>query len=205
MIRVGLLGGIASGKSLVASQLADLGAEVLDADRAGHEALRQPAVIDAIRQEWGEAVFGQDGQIERCKLAQFVFGDSPSAERNRKRLEEIVHPVILQITSDRMEDLERQGKAVVVLDAPLLLEARWDILCDILLFVDVPRPIRFIRAKERGWSEKEFLSREAAQFSVDEKRQRADFIIENTGSVESVQLQVERFWHEILRVDHVRD
>jgi len=199
------MGGIASGKSLIASMLEKLGAAILDADRAGHEALRRPEVLDQIRQKWGDAVFGQDGQVERCKLAQIVFGDSPSAEQDRRHLEAIVHPVIKSIFSDKMESLEREGNAVVVLDAPLLLEARWDILCNILLFIDVPRPIRFIRAKERGWSEKEFRTREAAQISVDEKRQRADFIIENAGSLETIESQVEQFWHDILCADQACD
>lgn len=201
MICVGLLGGIASGKSLVASRLAELGAEVLDADRAGHEALRMPEVVEAVRRQWGEAVFGPDGQVDRGKLSQLVFGDSAEAADRLRQLEAIVHPVIKQIFIEKIRSLENEGKNIIVLDAPLLLEARWDILCDILLFVDVPRPIRFIRAKERGWSEKEFRTREAAQLSVDEKRRRADFIIDNSGSVDSVQPLIERFWHDILHVE----
>ena len=81
---IGITGGVASGKSLVAEQLAALGAGVLDADRAGHEALRLPQVKAAARQHWGDAVFGPDGRIDRAKLARIVFGREPEAGQERK-------------------------------------------------------------------------------------------------------------------------
>ena len=91
---LGLLGGVASGKSLVAQQLADLGAVVLDADRAGHEALRLPATEEAARRRWGDAVFGPDGHIDRGRLAKIVFAPPPNGLCERKFLEELTHPEI---------------------------------------------------------------------------------------------------------------
>ncbi len=91
---LGLLGGVASGKSLVARQLAELGAVVLDADRAGHEALRLPNVEAAARQRWGDAVFGPDGHIDRSRLAKIVFAPPPDGPKERKYLEELTHPEI---------------------------------------------------------------------------------------------------------------
>ena len=91
---LGLLGGVASGKSLVARQLAELGAVVLDADRAGHEALRLPAIEEAARGRWGDAVFGSDGHIDRSRLARIVFAPPPDGPRERKFLEALTHPEI---------------------------------------------------------------------------------------------------------------
>ena len=85
-----------------------------------------------------------------------------------------------------------------MLDAPLLLEAGWDGLCDTLVFVDAPRPLRMARAVGRGWREEEFAAREGVQKSLDSKRARADVIIDNSGSPESTRAQVERFWHTLV-------
>jgi dephospho-CoA kinase len=87
---------------------------------------------------------------------------------------------------------------VAVLDAPLLLEAGWDELCGALVFVDAPRPLRRQRALTRGWTEEQFESREAAQLSVDEKRRRADFAIDNGGDEEDTREQVRRLWPRLL-------
>jgi dephospho-CoA kinase len=91
---LGILGGVASGKSLVARQLANMGALVLDADRAGHETLRLPQIEEAARQRWGNAVFGPDGHIDRARLAKIVFAPPPDGPRERKYLEALTHPEI---------------------------------------------------------------------------------------------------------------
>ncbi len=94
MLVIGILGGVASGKSLVSSELAQLGAGVLDADRAGHEVLRMPAIAAAARQRWGDEIFTADGQIDRKRLAGLVFSPPPEGPRQRKYLEELTHPEI---------------------------------------------------------------------------------------------------------------
>ena len=104
---LGLLGGVASGKSLVAQQLADLGAVVLDADRAGHEALRLPATEEAARRRWGAAVFGRDGHIDRGRLARIVFAPPPNGLCERKFLEELTHPEIGRRLLAQVEALNR--------------------------------------------------------------------------------------------------
>jgi len=190
---LGLLGGVASGKSLVSRQLAEMGAAVLDADRAGHEALRLPCVEDAARRRWGDAVFGPDGHIDRSRLAEIVFAPPPDGPKEREFLETLTHPEI----GRRLSALAEAQKAVAplgVLDAALILEAGWDRLCDYFAFIDVPQEVRLARALERGWTEGDFAAREAAQESLDSKRARADVIIDNSGSAEHTQAQVQRLW-----------
>ena len=117
---LGLLGGVASGKSLVSRQLAELGAVVLDADRAGHEALRLPSIEAAARERWGDAVFGLDGHIDRSKLAKIVFGPPPDGPKERKFLEELIHPEIGRRLLAQAE-LQKSGSPLAVLDAALIL------------------------------------------------------------------------------------
>ena len=194
---LGLLGGVASGKSLVARQLAELGAVVLDADRAGHEALRLPRVEEAARQRWGDAVFGPDGHIDRSRLARIVFAPPPDGPRERKYLEALTHPEIgrrLAAQAEARSHATAIAPPLAVLDAALILEAGWDKLCDCFAFVDVPREVRLARALQRGWTEGDFAAREAAQESLDSKRARADVIIDNSGSAEHTQVQVQRLW-----------
>jgi len=193
---IGILGGVASGKSLVARQLAELGAGVLDADRAGHEVLRDPEIEAAARRRWGEKVFGTDGRIDRSRLGQIVFG--PGAEKERKYLEELTHPAIGRRLADEARRLQQSGTSIAVLDAPLLLEAGWDSLCSTLVYVEAPREIRLGRAVQRGWSEEEFSAREAAQEPPARKRARADTVIDGSGSPEHARTQVEQFWRELV-------
>ena len=194
---IGILGGVASGKSLVARQLSRLGAVVLDADRAGHEVLRLPRIEAAVRRRWGQKVFGPDGRIDRSLLARVVFADPPDGPRERKHLEQLTHPEIGRLLGRQAEALACSGAAAAVLDAPLLLEAGWDKLCERLVFVDASRRARLSRALARGWSEEDFTAREGAQESLDFKRERADVIVDNSGPPEQTQAQVERFWKSL--------
>ena len=194
---IGILGGVASGKSLVADQLARLGAGLLDADRAAHEVLRIPEIEAAARRRWGEAVFGPDGRIDRSRLAEVVFADPPDGPRERRYLEALTHPEIGRLLAGEVERLETSGTRAAVLDAPLLVEAGWDKLCERLVFVEAPRELRLERARRRGWSEADFAAREGVQESLDAKRARADVVIDNSGSVEQTGAQLEQFWHSL--------
>jgi dephospho-CoA kinase len=194
---VGLLGGVASGKSMVAAQLARLGAGVLDADRAGHEALRLPQVEAAVRRRWGDAVFGPDGHVDRARLKTIVFAAPPAGPPERKYLEELSHPEIRRLLEQQAAAMEAAGVKVAVLDAPLILEAGWDKLCEKMVFVDAPPEVRLARALARGWTEEDFAARQRAQESLDLKRRRADVIIDNSSSSQRTEAQVERFWHSL--------
>lgn len=195
---IGLLGGVASGKSLVASELARLGAGLLDADRAAHEVLQSRPIETAARRRWGPGIFGPDGRIDRARLADVVFADSPAANKEREYLEQLTHPEIGRRLGREAKRLAESGCTVAVLDAPLLLEAGWDNLCDTLIFVDTGRPLRLARATERGWSEQDFSTREDVQKSLDLKRLRADVVVDNSGSPEQTQAQIEQIWHSLV-------
>jgi len=146
---IGIVGGVASGKSLVAQQLAQLGGGVLDADKVGHEVLRLPRVETAVRQRWGDAVFGPDGHVDRQRLADVVFAQGAKAEQERKYLEKLTHPEIASLIWRRAGDLAANDK-IVLLDAALLLETGWDQWCEKIVFVEAPREARVERAKARG-------------------------------------------------------
>jgi dephospho-CoA kinase len=195
---IGLLGGVASGKTEVARHLARLGAGVLDADRAGHEVLLLPEVESAVRARWGDAAFDAAGRICRQSLAKIIFDDTPEAIRDRTYLEALTHPRIAERLQTEARRLESAGCPAVVLDAPLLIEAGWQTLCDTLVFVDTPRPLRLARAQTRGWTAEDFAAREGAQESLDWKREQADVIIVNSGRPEATYEQVERLWRTLV-------
>jgi dephospho-CoA kinase len=199
---IGIVGGVASGKSTVAETFARLGAGVLDADRAGHEALRLPAVEAAARRRWGPTVFGPDGRIDRGRLARVVFAPGPEGRRERNYLEQLTHPEIARLLGRQAEDLAASGVAVAVLDAPLLLETDCEDFrkqCEKVVFVEAPREVRRRRALARGWSEADFSAREDAQESLERKRAAADVMIDNSGPPERIEAQVEQFWASLLR------
>lgn len=194
---VGLLGGIASGKTLVARQLAEMGACVLDADRAGHEVLEQPDVKRAAAERWGSTILGPDGRIDRRRLAEIVFAPTAEGVAERAFLQQLTHPRIARRLVEEAKRRAREGFRVAVLDAPLLLEAGWDKLCDILVFVEAPRPLRLARVQARGWSTQEFADRESVQASLDVKRLRAAWVIDNSGSPDQTREQLVRLWNRL--------
>ncbi len=177
---LGLLGGIASGKSYVANLLAAQGAVVLDADRAGHEVLNDRNVQWALQNRWGKQVFTAQGDVDRKAVGAIVFADPAEL----KFLEQLTHPQIgerLRQQLTAIQDTHRgsEDTLAAVLDAPVMLKAGWDALCDEIWFIDAPREVRLQRALDRGWSPEQFQAREAAQEPLEEKRLRADRIIEN--------------------------
>jgi dephospho-CoA kinase len=195
---VGILGGIASGKSLAAAQLVKLGAGLLDADAAGHEVLKRDDVRQAIRVRWGDAVFDAAGHVVRPALARLVFADSPKGRADLEHLEQITHPLIGELLQARAAEMAVAGVPLIVLDAPVMLKAGWDKLCDKILFIDAPRDQRLARALSRGWTEAEFAAREARQEPVDEKRRRADFVVDNSHSPEGMNSQISRLWPQLV-------
>lgn len=194
---LGLSGGVASGKSVVSQQLAGMGAVVLNADRAGHEALLLPEIEAAARQRWGDAIFDRDGHIDRAKLAKIVFAPPPDGPRERRYLEGLTHPVIGRSLAAQVAAAKEVAPLAVV-DAALLFEAGWDRLCDDTAFVDAPRGARLARALQRGWSQEDFAAREAAQAPLESKRARADWIIDNSGRIGDTQAQVQRLWQTLV-------
>jgi dephospho-CoA kinase len=187
---IGLLGGIGSGKSRVSAALAGLGGRVINADELGHQALRQPEILRRIVQRWGTSLLDDQGQIVRRRLGAIVFRDPAE----RKALEALVHPWIGQAIRTEVARA-RADPAVrfVLLDAAVMLEAGWSDVCDTLLFVDTPQELRLRRLLEqRGWTAEEVQAREHAQMTLTEKAARADHVLDNSGSLEQLDAQVEQ-------------
>ncbi len=199
MKTIGLVGGIASGKSRVAEELVRLGAGVLDADRVGHEVLaNDPEVRQAIESRWGKSVFRADGSVDRKAIAARVFGQTASAIAEREFLESLLHPRIRLRLEMEAAKMAESGKPAVVLDAPLLLEAGWKPMCDVVLFVDASRATRLARALERGWTEAQFDQREAAQWPIDRKRAAAGYVIQNNGTESELACDARQLWQQFI-------
>lgn len=197
-VRVGLTGGIGSGKSAVSSLLADLGATIIDADWLAREVVSpgSPGLAEVVR-EFGQAVIGADGALDRPAMAAVVFAD-PSA---RQRLEAITHPRVRA----RAAEIEAAARAadpaaVVVHDVPLLVETGQQSAYDLLLVVDVPTEVQVHRLVAlRGMDETEARSRIAAQASRDERLAAADVVIDNSGTPADLARRVREVWTERLR------
>ena len=198
---IGLVGGIASGKSAVAAELAALGATVLDADKAAHSAINLPDVQQALADRWGQAIISQSGEIDRSEVAKRVFVDTPSGFADLQFLEETLHPRIRDQFEFELSRLSDKGTAFAVIDAPLLLEAGWADLCDSVVFIDCPVELRLQRASQRGWSDSQFTGREAAQMPINLKKQHATHTIENSGSQSELASQVLILWNTLNRID----
>jgi dephospho-CoA kinase len=185
---IGLIGGIGSGKSTVAEALARRGGAIVAGDPVGHEALRQPEIKQIIAAQW-PTVLDSDGEVNRKTLGRIVFAD----RHQLTDLESLVFPWI----KNRLRQLIAAAQAdanvrFVILDAAVMLEAGWNDVCDRLIFIDVPTETRVARVAQRGWSKEELLRREASQMSLDEKRRRADVVLDNSGSVAEMQGAVDR-------------
>jgi len=151
-----------------------------------------PIVKVGIRQAFGDDVF--DGpEICRKSLAQKVFGSEPHHQQALIELEKIVHPEIRRQVESQLADIASETD-VVILDAAVMLEAGWDDLCDTIVFVDTPFETRLRRVEEnRGWTADELRRREASQVSLDDKRAIAEFIVDNSESLENAIQQLASF------------
>jgi len=192
---IGLTGGIGSGKSTVSRFLAEMGATVIDADRIGHELL-QPGTS-----AWREVVaaFGRElvaanGTVDRDKLGKLVFGD----EKARQRLNRIMHPKIKEKVSKLIERYRKEGKSVVVLEAPLLLEAGWPSLVDEVWVTVASESTVLRRLRERGGlSRTEALSRIRSQLSPQERIEQADVVIDTECSLDELKAKIKKLWQKL--------
>ncbi len=194
---LGLIGGIASGKSAVAAALARRGAVAFNADQLGHQVLEEPEVRDALVERWGTGILASSGSIDRSAVAKIVFAPGTAAAEELDFLEGLVHPGIRRRIEAGIRQLPDASVPAVVIDAALLVEAGWAAVCTAIAFVDGPRDQRLARAAARGWTEEEFSRREAAQLPIEEKRRRASHVIDNSGSLDDLEAEVERFWQTL--------
>ncbi|MBI4507730.1 MAG: dephospho-CoA kinase [Chloroflexi bacterium] len=190
-IVLGLTGNIACGKSTVCAMLAELGAEVIDADRVVHDVLRLPAVVRAVAKRFGAEVLAPDGQVDRRILGTIVFADA----QGLADLEGILYPDVLRW----IDELVAASPArVVVIDAIKLYEAGIAAKCDAVWTVTCPtdQQVRRLMAT-RGLSEEEAWVRIRAQAPQEEKAARADLVIDNSGSVEETRAQARRAYERL--------
>ena len=203
MLNIGLTGGIGSGKSTVAQWFIKHGVPLLDADKTVHRLLQsdQTTILKLIG-EFGPDIEDENGQIDRIRLGKRVFKDDDA----RKRLERIVHPRVMECMNEAKDALKNSGAQVCVWDVPLLFEAGFEKFVDEVWVVWVPRDIQITRVLARDkLSLGEVEARIAAQGSLDEKRQRADVVIDNSGDESQTISQIEEVWKKLLqrqRINH---
>ena len=198
MFVIGVTGGVGTGKSSVARMFGQLGAEVLDADRATHELMQPGTVVwKKIRDAFGEGVLTSSGEINRPKLGSIVFAD----KKKLARLTGIIHPAVRRRFKERMAEIRRRDpKAVVVLDVPLLIESRKDYPVDLLVVVSAPMHVAARRLKARsGWTLGEFRRRASFQLPLRRKEHAADFVVRNGGPSAATRRQVVRIWNHVCR------
>lgn len=191
MLRIGLTGGIGSGKSTVSALLAARGALVIDADRIAREVV-QPGTpgLAAVVEAFGEKVLTAGGSLDRPALAAIVFGD-PEA---RQRLDGIVHPLVRACSAELAA--AAPGDAVVVHDVPLLVETGQAGSYDLVLVVQADPEVRVRRLVQRGLDEADARARMAVQADDDQRRAVADVVLDNSGTEAELAAQVDRFWAE---------
>ena len=197
MLRVGLTGGIGSGKSTVSKGFARLGAKVLDADEVARGVVLpgRPAWTK-LRETFGSEFFHSDGKLRRSKLRRLVFSDPEL----RSRLNAIVHPEVMRAIERRSEELTFLAEdAVVLVDVPLLLEVGLAHRFDKVIVVYVNESVQIERLAQRdGLSIEEAGQALSAQMDLREKVKQADFVIDNSGTLEETQSQVEKVWEELV-------
>jgi len=197
MIRVGLTGNIASGKSEIARMLADRGATVIDADVLAREAVRpETQALKDIVKRWGKDVLKNDGSLDRAALRQIVFADQSELDA----LNRIVHPGVTRLRDREIARARERGDQIVVCVIPLLFERNIVEEFDAIVLVDAPRPLRLERmVASRGMEATDAMNMIASQMPAELKRARADYVIENNGSLQDLQRDVDALWSSLQR------
>jgi dephospho-CoA kinase len=192
MLLVGLTGNIGSGKSTVDQLLSERGATIIDADVLARRAVEigTPG-YRAIVERWGTSILGPDGMLDRGALRRIVFSDPAELEQ----LNTLVHPEVERMRAALVETARLRGDKLVVCDVPLLFERKMTDLFDRIVLVDAPRPVRLERlVRERGLKETEAMDMIVAQMPAELKRARADFVIDNIGTLTELDARVAEVW-----------
>lgn len=195
MMHVGLTGGVASGKSAVAAKLAALGAVIIDADALAREVV-EPGTpgMAAIKDTFGEQVLLSDGTLDRPALGAIVFSDADQ----RAKLNAIVHPLVRE-QAVALREAAAPG-ALVVEDIPLLVESGQADRFDAVIVVQAPHDERIRRMiEDRGWSREDAVARMAAQATDEQRAAVADYLLDNSGSLEELEAQVASLYRQLAR------
>ena len=190
---IGLTGGIGTGKSTVARMLRERGWTVYSSDETAREIM---STDDEVRREIADLLGPEvltEGGLDRTRIAELVFGDSPDHKKRLQQLDRIVHPRVLDRHMDVIEDEKDNGTPIVVIESALLFEVGLEDGFDWVVVVDCPDEIRIPRVMERsGLTEDQVRSRMKEQLPMQEKRSLADFVVENAGSIEDLQRSLDK-------------
>lgn len=201
MLQVGLTGNVGAGKSTVVELFAGWGATVIDTDVLAREVVSpgSPALA-RIRRTWGETVITEDGKLDRGAMRRIIFSD-PEA---RDELEAILHPEIRARCQDLFREAKARGDRIVVAVVPLLYETGMESEFDIVILVDAPLEVRIERlVSKRGLEAEEARAVAAAQLSAEEKRARADYIIDNDSDIPTLERRAWESWKEVQKLSRV--
>lgn len=196
MYLVALTGGIAAGKSTVASEFARLGATVIDADMVAREVVSTGTeALNQIRETFGDLVIGPSGELDRAALGGIVFGNPVALQQ----LNEIVHPAVRLRVRDRLAEIERESPdAVVVYDVPLLIEAQVDHPWDLIVVAQADEDTRTERlVRQRGLTPEEASKRIQHQASDEQRLAVADVVIHTGGTLDDTNRQIDEVWSRI--------
>ena len=199
MLKVGLTGGYATGKSFVARELARLGAHVIYADQLGHDVLLPGGeAYTAVVAEFGPEILDSDGNIDRKKLADIVFADVSRLST----LNSFVHPAVIHLEQKVMEDIAATDpNSIVVLEAAILIEARRVHAFDKIILTTCDEEVQVARGMHRdNASHEQALARIANQMPPVEKRKYADYVVDTSGTKEETIAQVEKVYRDLVRV-----
>ncbi len=193
---IGLAGGIASGKSMVAEQLRRLGCAIVDSDQMVHDELAKPDVVQTFESWWGQKVVDSEGRINRQVMSEIIFSEA----EQRKRMESFLYPRLERRREKMMLGFEDDPAVrAIVIDSPLLFEVGLDKLCDAVIFTECDRDVRVGRAREsRGWTESEFDRREMLQKSLDMKARMADYRVVNNSTIDALLAQVTPLFERLI-------
>lgn len=188
MYRIGLTGGVGSGKSTVSSYMHELGIPVIDGDKLAREAVIPGSrAMAEMRKAFGPHIFLPDGSLNRLKMGEIVFND----EEKRQKLNSIIHPFIWHRTREELIRAQEDGFPVMVLDMPLLLEISWQLRVEEVWLVEVPLEVQIARVISRdGFTREQVMERIGKQMPTTNKMNYADVIIDNSRSVEDTRRQV---------------
>ena len=192
-MRVGLTGGVASGKSTVSAILAELGATIIDGDKLAREVVERgtPGLAQVVA-AFGSDILTADGDLDRPRLGQIVFND----DEQRRRLEGIVHPLVFERYAALEASAPQDG--LVVHDIPLLAETGRADTFDAVIVVETPAEVQVERMlRDRGWTRADAESRIAAQAAPEQRRAIATHLIVNTGTREDLRARVEELYREL--------
>ena len=195
MLIVGLTGGISSGKSTVASLFKERGIVVLDSDEIVKE-LQKPnsELLLQISETFGPHLIDQAGNLNRKALGNLIFHD----EEAKEKLNQLIHPRVKEKLEEGIRYAKQNDEELIILDIPLLYESQFDSLVDLTIVVYVPKGIQITRLMQRDEIDENYaLSKIKSQLSLEEKKEKADLIIDNSGTFEQLKLRFEEILNEL--------